>query len=164
MRRLLLIPMLAIACKSTSVSVDGDVDGEKLSAVSAFWGGPYVVITDAEFECIDMPWVREDYETDDPNEVSTEASFKALQFTYESSEVEEGKLSIRTKEAPAYAWFLEVENEEADATQATSGSIDLTKEDDWVEGTFELTFGNAGELEGEFVIEKCANLKKRKYE
>ena len=165
MRTLLLIPLLCFGCKNTTVSVTGKVDGEGLSAASAFWGGPYLVITDAELDCIDMPWVQEDYEDDEPNEVSTEERMKALQFTYESEEIEEGKLSIRTKEAPALAWFLQIEESEANATQATSGTIDLTMDDDkqWVEGTFELTFGDAGNLDGEFVIEKCTNLKKRKW-
>jgi glutaredoxin-related protein len=94
----------------------------------------------------------------------TDERFKALQFTYESSEIEESKLSIRSRDAPALAWFLQISDGEADATQATSGTIDLTMDGDWVEGTFELTFGDSGSLDGEFVVEKCTNLKKRKYE
>ena len=135
-----------------------------MSATTAYWGGPYLVITDAEFECIDMAWAREEYVDDETNSVTTDSDFKAVQFTYESSEVEESKLSIRTREAPALAWFLDVNNGEAISTQATSGTIDLTMEDDWAEGTFELTFGDAGSLEGEFVAQNCINLKKRKYE
>lgn len=164
MRLLLLIPLLSFACKETTVSVSGKVNGEGLSAASAYWGGPYLVITDAQLECLDMPWVLEDYDDESPNEVSTEESFKAIQFTYESSVVEESKLSIRSRDAPALAWFLQVADSEAEATQATSGTIDLTKDGDWVEGTFELTFGDQGNMDGEFVVEKCTNLKKRKYE
>jgi hypothetical protein len=164
MRPFLLIPLLSFACKETTVEVSGKVDGEGLKAASAYWGGPYLVITDAQLECVDMPWVREAYDDAESNDVSTDERFKALQFTYESSEIEESKLSIRSRDAPALAWFLQISDGEADATQATSGTIDLTMDGDWVEGTFELTFGDSGSLDGEFVVEKCTNLKKRKYE
>jgi hypothetical protein len=164
MRLLLAIPLLSLACKETTVSVKGSVDGQKLSATSAYWGGPFLVITDTALDCIDMPWVRESYDDDESNEVSTDEQFTALQFTYESSEIEEGKLSIRSRDAPAYAWFLDIDDGTATSTQATVGTIELNKEDDWVDGSFELTFGDAGSLEGEFVVENCTNLKKRKYE
>ena len=165
MRMFLLLPALIFGCKSASVSVSGKVSGEGLSAASAYWGGPYIVITDAQFDCIDMPWVLEDYDDDDVNEVSTEDSFKALQFTYESSKVESGKLSISSRESPAFAWFLQVQDGEASANQATSGTIELEiDKKDWAEGNFELTFGDDGTLSGDFVIENCTNLKQRKYE
>ena len=165
MRALLLLPLLIIGCKKPNVSVSGKVDGQSLKAITAYWGGPYLVITDASHECLDMPWVLEDYDTDDPNEVTTEESFNALQFTYESSEIESGKLSIRSKDAPALAWFLQIADSEATAIQATSGTIELEiDKKDRVEGNFDLTFGDDGSLEGDFLVEPCNNLKKRKYE
>ena len=165
MRTLLLIPALVLGCKAPNVSVSGKVDGQSLDALSAFWGGPYLVIMDAELECLDMPWVLEEYDEDEDNEVATEKNFTALQFTYESSEIESGKLSIRSREAPAFAWFLLVDGGEADAIQATSGTIDLELDKkDRAEGEFELTFGDDGTLKGDFLIENCNNLKKRKYE
>ena len=166
MRLLLLFPLATFACKAPSASISGKVDGTGINAVTAYWGGPYLVIADADFDCIDMAWAREAYDDDEANEVDTDEGFKAVQFTYESSEVEESKLSIRTRDAPALAWFLNVDDGEAASTQATSGTIDLTMDEDkvWAEGTFDLTFGDAGSLEGEFVAENCINLKKRKYE
>ena len=164
MRLLLLFSLSIFACKAPSASVKGDVDGSEINAVTAYWGGPYLVITDADFDCIDMAWARESYDDDEANEVTTDEGFKAVQFTYESSEVEESKLSIATRNAPALAWFLEVDDGEAASTQATTGTIELVMEDDWAEGSFDLTFGDLGSLEGEFVAENCINLKKRKYE
>jgi hypothetical protein len=165
MRLLILLPALILGCKKTHATVSGKVDGQGLDAISAFWGGPYLVIADAEFDCIDMPWVLEEYDDDEANEVSTDTSFRALQFTYESSEVEEGKLSIRTREAPAYAWFLDVADGEAAANQATSGTLELEfDKKDRASGDFDLTFGDDGTLKGDFLIEKCTNLKKRKWE
>jgi len=162
---LLLFPALLFGCSKTNVTVSGSVDGHKLEAVSAFWGGPHIVIADAEFDCVDMPWVEEEYEEDADNAVDTEVVFSALQFTYESSEVEEGKLSIRSRESPVYAWFLLVEDEVATAYQATSGTLELEiDKKERVDGEFKVTFGDDGSLTGEFVIENCNNLKKRKYE
>ena len=166
MRLLLITALLSLGCKKNFANVSGTVNGEGLDAQSFFWGGPFLVITDSEIDCMDMAWVNEEYEdTASDNGVASEDKFTALQFTYESKEVQKGKVSISMQASAARAWFLLIEDEVADATQATGGFIEVDfDKKDRAKGKFDLDFGDEGSLKGDFRIEECSNLKKRKYD
>ncbi len=160
MRFVLLIPMLTLGCKKMFIDVSGNVDGKSLNAQSAFWGGPYLIITDLEADCVDMAWVLPEYaEESTHNGVDTEESFHALQVTYESK-VKDGKVNVSISDSPALAWFLIVEGGEAQAYQASSGHIELEiDKKERAAGDFSFDFRDDGSLKGEFRIENCNNLK-----
>ena len=153
--------LLATGCNKPFFEVQGKVDGLGLSEGSAFWGGPFVVLTDSEMECTDFSWPQDRYNEDGESLSSTE-SFTALQFTYASTEIKDGPVSIAVRESGATGWFIDSDNGEADIWQATTGTIDITLDKkDRAEGEFEIGFGDAGTLEGTFLVENCENLKPR---
>ena len=101
------------------------------------------------------------YNTPNNDELSTTKSFNALQFTYASAEVQDGKLTIAAVNSPATGWFLSSNRGEAETYRSITGSIDTEIDGDWLTGTFEVGFGEDGSMDGEFEIEKCDNLKPR---
>ena len=164
MRQLFISCISAVwltACGGGFADITGSVDGKKVGGSSAFWGGPYMVFLDTEMECDQMSWVSERYSIGS-DELRTDATFNALQITYESAEVQDGKLTIAATNSPATGWFIASDRGTADTYRSTTGSIDSTLEDDWLSGTFEVNFGDDGSLNGEFEIDKCDNLKPRR--
>jgi hypothetical protein len=61
-------------------TVHRSVDGHSLKPESAYWGGPFLTIVNAETECMDMAWVVDEYSDDQAsdNELDTDQSFNAL--------------------------------------------------------------------------------------
>jgi hypothetical protein len=166
MRQLIMTTFLSLSLFTTGCSklfseVTGKVDGNSLAEGTAFWGGPYVIITDADLECSDFSWVQDRYDDEDET-LATDESFKALQFTYSSSEVKDGPVSIAVRDSGAVGWFLSTNKGETEVWQATTGTIDITLDKkERAEGTFEVGFGDSGSLEGTFLIENCVNLTPR---
>jgi len=156
-----LVSIFLPACSGGFVDISGSVYGHKIEEGSAYWGGPYVVFMNTEMECDEMSWVNEKYSLD-TDEISTETTVNALQFTYASAEVQDGKLTIASQNSPAVGWFLSSDRGEADTYRSTTGSIDTTIDGDWLSGTFEVGFGEDGTMSGDFEIEKCENLKPRR--
>ena len=164
MRQLFISCISAVwltACGGGFADITGSVDGKSVGGSSAFWGGPHIVFLDSEMDCDQLGWVDFSYRIGS-DELSTEATFNALLFTYESAEVQDGKLTIAATNSPATGWFIASDRGTADTFRSTTGSIDSTMEDDWLSGTFEVNFGDDGSLNGEFEIEKCENLKPRR--
>jgi hypothetical protein len=165
MRFLLLSFPIVFGCQKPFIEVSGNVDGHSLKPESAYWGGPFLAIVNAETECMDMAWVVDEYSDDQAsdNELDTDQSFNALQFTYEDKTVKDGKVSISYNDSPVLAWFLVVEDGDATAYRATTGFIDVEiDKKDRAKGDFDIDFGDDGSLKGDFLIENCSNLKKRK--
>ena len=163
MRQLLLILFLTTGWNKLFTDVTGSVDGNKLEGITAFWGGPHIVIANAELDCMDMSWV-DPYGYDDGEELQTSETFNALHIIYESEEVQDGKMTIAKFSTPATAWYMIVEEGATEVWQATSGSIDLEiDKKERISGNFEAGFGDDGSLKGDFLIERCENLKKRKH-
>lgn len=152
---------LLSGCGGSFAEISGSVDGLKTSGVSAFWGGPFMVFINTEMECDELSWVDDKYSLDS-DELRTDKTFNALQFTYASAEVQDGKLSIAANNSPATGWFIASQRGEADTYRSTTGNIDTTLENDRLSGTFEVTFGESGSFDGEFEVEKCDNLKPRR--
>ena len=164
MRQLFISSLSAIilsACGGGFADITGTVSGQKMGEGSAYWGGPFVVFTNTEMACDEMSWVDDRYSLD-TDELATTKSFNALQFTYASAEVQDGKLTIAANNSPATGWFIVSNRGEADTYRSTTGSIDSTLEEDWLSGSFEVNFGENGSMSGEFEVEKCDNLKPRR--
>jgi hypothetical protein len=166
MRQLIMTTFLSLSlftmgCSKLFSEVNGKVDGNSISEGTAFWGGPYVIITDSDMGCSDFAWTQDNY-NEDGETLGTDETFKALQFTYSSQEVKDGPVSIAVRDSGAIGWFLSSNKGETEVWQATTGTIDITLDKkDRAEGEFEVGFGDSGSLDGTFVIENCVNLKPR---
>ena len=163
---LLSLGILSTGCSKLFADVTGSVDGHKLGEGVAYWGGPVLLMTDSDMACDQLSWVssrQRGTSYEDGQDLGIDESFTALQFTYESAALQDGKLSILgSGQSPAYAYFLVSDKGALSMYKASSGSIDVeTDKKDQVGGTFDLTFGDDGTLSGEFLIENCVNLKKR---
>jgi hypothetical protein len=153
--------ILLSACSSGFVDITGSVYGEKIGEGSAYWGGPHLVFMNTEIDCDEMSWVEDKYSLD-TDELSNESAINALQFTYASAEVQDGKLTIASQNSPAVGWFISSNRGDADTFRSTTGSIDTTIDGDWLSGTFEVGFGEDGTMTGDFEVKKCENLKPRR--
>ena len=158
--------ILTMGCSNLFADVTGSVDGHKLDSGTAYWGGPVLLFTDSEMECDELSWVSysksgNGYENGE--DIGTDENFTALQFTYESAAIQDGKLSIvGMPPSPAFAYFFVSEGGSIDMHKATSGNIEIeTDKKDRVSGTFDIGFGDDGTLKGDFTIENCVNLKER---
>jgi hypothetical protein len=163
---LLSIAILSTGCSKLFADVKGSVAGYKIGEGTAYWGGPVLLITDSDMDCEQLSWVSQSNggnSYDDGEDLGVDESFSALQFTYESAALQDGKLSIvGMPPSPAFAYFLVSDKGSIDVYKAVSGTIEIeTNKKDNVSGTFEIGFGDDGTLSGEFAIENCANLKPR---
>ena len=164
---LLSITLLTTGCSKLFADVTGSVAGHKLGSGTAYWGGPVLLFTDSEMECDELAWVsysKSGNGYDDGEDIGADENITALQFTYESTAVQDGKLSIvGTNPSPAFAYFFVNEGDAIEMYKATSGNIEIeTDKKERVSGTFDLSFGEDGTLAGEFNIENCVNLKERR--
>ena len=160
------IALTTMGCSKLFADVTGSVDGNKLGAGTAYWGGPVLLFTDSEMECDELSWVsysKSGNGYDDGDNIGTDDDFMALQFTYESAALQDGKLSIvGMPPSPAFAYFLVNEGGTLNMFKAGSGNIELeTDEKNRVSGNFDIDFGNDGTLSGNFMVENCVNLKER---
>ncbi len=151
---------LAIGCGSDPVmDITGSVDGTKFTAATAYFGGPFIAFVSTEDECMDFAWVQKSIdENDDP---PVERDIKALLFTFEESDVTKGNYSVEGN-APVDARFIMVESGALTVHRAREGFLDVTELEatDSAAGNFQLGFEN-GELNGDFDIEWCNNLKSK---
>ncbi|MDP6935539.1 MAG: hypothetical protein QGG40_21650, partial [Myxococcota bacterium] len=83
-------------------TANGTVDGTSLNVQSAWWGGPFMILLNQEFDCIDMSWVDRYY---GDGEAPLEDDLVALQFTFSEEEVDDGYYDV-TGEAAVTARFL----------------------------------------------------------
>ena len=155
-----------MGCSKLFSDVTGAVDGNKLGTGTAYWGGPVLLFTDSEMECDELSWVSyskygNGYE--DGEDIGTDENFTALQFTYESAALQDGKLSIvGMPPSPAFAYFFVSDGGTINMFKANSGSIEIeTDKKNRVGGTFDIDFGSDGSLSGDFMVENCVNLKER---
>jgi len=163
---LLSTTVLSSGCSKLFTDVTGSVDGNKLGEGTAYWGGPVLLITDSDMDCDELSWVSDrqggnSYQ--DGEDIGVDESFSAIQFTYESAAVQDGKLSIvGMPPSPAFAYFVVSDKGNIDMYKATSGTIEIeTNKKEQVSGTFEVGFGDDGTMSGEFAVENCVNLKPR---
>ena len=134
----------------------GTVNGEPLDVGAAFWGGPFVVLAETEFDCLDMAWVNRYYEEEDP---PLDEDLTAVQFTFNDSDVVEGTYNI-AGEAALTARFLTVRDGIFTIDKGRSGELiidEITKRD-VANGSFDISF-DSGTLKGDLSLPFCTNLK-----
>ena len=150
--------LMITGCDNGFVDLDGSVNGNKVTG-SAFWGGPHILFTDSDLSCDELDWVQLNYGTSDRVSLATSESFAALQVTFRSTDIVDGQSSITATSPPANSWFLESDDGDAVITTAKSGMVDVEFDGDWLVGSIEVDFGEAGDIAGDFEIKKCVNLK-----
>ena len=158
MRRSLCVLALMTACSGGKgeTTADGDVAGQALSVGAAWWGGPFIVIVDQDFDCLDMAWVNRYYEEE---EAPTDEDMVALQVTFNEDTIAPGIYDI-AGEAALTVRFLTLTDGIFGIEKGRSGTLvidEATDEGDLV-GTYDIAF-DAGSLTGDLGVEWCANLK-----
>ena len=160
MRGALALLFLVIGCKGSGADVSGTVAGQSFDAGAAWWGDNFIVLTEADYDCIDMSWVKPSY--DDENPPGDEAK-RFLQFMFNAGgEVQDGVFSIAdTSVSPVSALFVDYTGEALDKFPGRVGSLQIEEvtDSDKVSGTFDVQFDD-GQLEGELhKVKWCTNIK-----
>lgn len=134
----------------------GSVGGQELAVNTAFWGGPFVVLTDQSYDCLEMGWVNRYYQEEEP---PVEDDLLALQFTFNESDVVEGIYDV-AGEAALTARFLSVTDGVFTIEKGRSGQliVDEITNGDVVNGSYDIMF-DSGSLAGTLSLEFCTNLK-----
>ena len=78
---------LAGCGSSTYADLSGTVDGNKFTASTFFWGGPFLIFTSNQQECIDFAWVKRGPTFENGGEAPNTGDMSALLFTFEGSDV-----------------------------------------------------------------------------
>ena len=146
------------ACKGgSSFDLSGTDSYSGFKASTAFFGASYIVFTDNELECMDMSWIQKT--NMDGEEPPYDSNIKALQITFNESDVTEGSFSVGG-EAPVKAEFLDIQDGTFGVSKATEGTleVDSLEEESFVTGAFNFAFSE-GQLSGTFDIEWCVNIK-----
>ena len=149
--------LLATGCAGPYAIVDGDVAGKGLADINTvMFGGPFIVISDAELDCLDVAFVTRHYSQ---GEAVTDFDFRLLQFAFSDPEVYAGVFNL-AGEASVTAKYL-VQSDGAFAEyRGREGilEVDSYTEDKGAVGIFNVNF-DEGALEGEYEAEWCRNLK-----
>ncbi len=153
-----IVTTMIAACSEPVVELEGTVNGKKGYGGAAHWGGPHVLFTSNTISCQEVDWVQTNYGQDSVD-LMTDASFNALQVTFRNTDVVEGETPIMTSAPPANAWFIESDAGTAALTPASTGTIDVEFDGDWLIGDIDIDFGASGSISGSFEIQSCVNLK-----
>ena len=149
--------VLLVACgDKLPTEANGDVAGQSLDIQTAFWGGPFVLLTNAELDCKDVAWVERVYTI---GVAPVDTDLVALQITFNDSDVTEGVYDV-TGEAPVGGRFLSITGGGFTEYTARTGNVeivDLASGGD-ASGIFDLSFDDVS-LSGSFEAENCSNLK-----
>jgi hypothetical protein len=160
MRGALAIPFFLAGCKH-GADVTGDVAGEPFEAGAAWWGDSFILITEQDYDCIDMAWVKPSYSDDKP---PGDDAKRFLQFMFNNcSDVEKGVFTISdTTESPVGASVWNWTGAALDQYHGRVGSLQIDDKtgSDKISGKFQVSFDD-GELSGTLdKVQWCTNIKK----
>ncbi len=161
MRRIVcLVAFLGGCAGGSSATVEGTAMGISLGdARYVYYGGPFLVISAKEVDCMDVDWVRRSYPE---GTVPTEDDRELLQFAFATSDVTEGQKSVGLG-ASVTSTILSISGGALTQSRATAGTLTVAtmEEETLATGSFSgLTFED-GTLSGEYEAEWCVNLKDR---
>lgn len=139
--------------------ISGLVDGSSFVVASAYWGGPFLVFFDLQVECMDAWWVSRNYA--DGDEPPVDYPLLMVQFTFNESDVTAGNYNV-AGQAPVDAVALRLADSTTQVWDARDGSlvIDSVGDQEPASGNFHIYFDN-GEVEGNFEVDYCNNLKSK---
>jgi hypothetical protein len=139
MRGALAISFFLVGCKG-GADVTGSVAGESFEAGAAWWGDSFIVITEQDYDCIEMSWVKPSYSDEKP---PGDEAKRFLQFMFNSGgEVQEGVFTIaETTESPVSASFWNYTGDALDKYPGRVGSLQIEEitGSDKVSGDFEVS-------------------------
>ncbi len=145
---------LLAGCGSFSGDLGGTLDGVEFDPKVGYWGGPFLVFSADDIDCIDLWWVSKNYDEENP----WDRSFSLLQVTFEESDVVAGTFEM-SGDAPVSAGLLVAEGDDLFVDEARSGQviIDDISGSRKVSGSLNLEMV-AGQVSGDFKVEQCSNL------
>ncbi len=163
---LALLTLGLVACgDGTFADVSGTVAGQKFTAASWFYGGPFIAVSNVEDDCDAYAWVSRGstYETGMTEEEGApplDRDLMMLLFTYDGDAVSAGNLSLGG-EAPADGRMLVVDGGALAVHRVVDGSLnveEVDKDKELVMGSVDVSFDD-GSVKGDFEIGYCTNLK-----
>lgn len=158
----LSLPLFA-ACAAMGLSacggsyhgnLSGNFDGVEFDPSVGYFGGPFIVFSNDELDCLDVYWVSKNYDEENP----WDRDFSLLQITFEDSDVVEGTFEV-SGVAPVGAAYLTGEGDALTVAEASSGQVIIDKISgrDKLSGSLNLSTVS-GSASGDFTVESCANL------
>lgn len=157
MRRSLCLLALATACSGKgNTTAEGEVAGQTLDVASAWWGGPFIAISDQDFDCLDMYWVNRYYEEE---EAPVDEDMMTLQVTFNADSIAPSLYDI-AGEAALTVRLLTISDGFFSIDKGRSGVVVIDQAEDKGQllGTYEIAF-TSGTLSGELDMDWCTNLK-----
>lgn len=147
------------ACAGAGAEVSGSAGGVSFDKTPyVYFGGPYIVISMEEIECIDLSFVNRSYEE---GVAPTTMDLAMLQFASNSDTdgFEAQRYSIDV-DASFSSTVVRVLDDAPTYTRASGGLLIIDEvTDDDASGTFESVVFEDGTLSGSFTAEWCRNLR-----
>lgn len=164
----LAIPLFLglVACgDGTFADVSGTVDGQKFTAGSWFYGGPFIAFSSLEEECEDFAWINrgatyETGQTEDEGAPPLDSDRKVLLFTYDGDSVVAENTSLGGESA-VDGRLLVVSGGGLEVHRVEGGSLNVEEVDqkkEKVTGSVNVDFED-GNIKGDFEVGYCTNLK-----
>lgn len=146
-------------CRGATADVSGTAGGVTFEHTPyVYFGGPYIVVSMEEVDCIDISFVNRSYED---GVAPTDQNVAMLQFASNADDpnIVPGRYSIDI-DASFSATVVRVLDDAPTYTRASGGLLVVDEaDDDWASGTFDSVAFEDGTLSGEWTAEWCRNLK-----
>ncbi len=152
-----LLLSLAAGCGGSYAVVDGEVAGKGLNDINTvMFGGPFIIITDAQLDCLDVAFVTRHYSQ---GEAVTDFDFRLLQFAFSDPEVNSGVYNLAGESSVTAKYLVQTDGAFAEYRGREGNlEVDDLEEDKFALGIFDVSF-DEGSLSGDYQAEWCRNLK-----
>lgn len=151
---------LLLGCGGPHAEVEGTTLGVEFGETgSVFFGGPFVVISNLDTDCMGVAWVERNYQE---GQAPVDGDAQVLQFAWsaEGDGIVEGTSTIDVGASVSAAAVI-VTDGVISFDHASGGvmTIDTYEAEKEATGSFEgVTFDDGGILSGTFTAEWCRNL------
>ena len=155
-----MIPLLLalVGCGAVpETRFEGTVAGRSLTDVgTAYFGGPFVIFTDAPLDCIDVAWVTRYYDEEVP---PTDTDLTGLQITFFDDDVRTGRYDL-SGEAAVGVRLLVVDGDDFTVLNGREGTltVDEVTDEEAAFGTLDVDFGEEGSLSASWAAQWCVNV------
>ncbi|MCB9779130.1 MAG: hypothetical protein H6742_11250 [Alphaproteobacteria bacterium] len=145
-----------VGCGPYQGDLEGTWDGAAFEPTIGFWGGPFLVFSESDIECMDLFWVAKNYNDD---EAPWDSDVRLVQIAFQEADVVEGGPYEVSGVSPVQGAMLTIDQGDLFLDDARAGTLTIDKIDgkDRVHGEMDLSFAG-GSLAGSFRVEQCVNL------